>query len=65
MVLKVCLKLSNVEVGKKNDRLVISLSFFFNSLGDGALMASASAGSSVPKVKEVHALDLHEANVDH
>jgi len=28
MVLKVCLKMPNVEVGKKNDRLVISLSFF-------------------------------------
>ena len=55
----------NVEVGKKNDRLIVQPVIFFNSFGDGALTASASAGSSVPKVKEVHALDLHEANVDH
>lgn len=51
------------KFGKKNDRLVVSLSFF-KSLGDGGLM-TASTASAGPKVKEVHALNLHEANIDH
>jgi len=32
MVLKVRLKMPNGESGKKNDRLVVSLSFFLNLL---------------------------------
>jgi len=32
MALKVRLKMPNAEVGKKNDRLVVSLSFFLNLL---------------------------------
>lgn len=52
-----------LKLAKKMTGWLSACHFF--SFGDGALMVSASAGSSVPQVKEVHALNLHEANVDH
>jgi hypothetical protein len=53
-----------VNLAKKNDKLKPAC-HFFKSLGNGALMSAASTASAGPQIKEVHALNLHEANVDH
>jgi hypothetical protein len=57
-------KCGMVKLAKKNGRLIVSLPFS-KSFGEGALMTGSSTASTGPKVKEVHALNFHEANVDH